>query len=140
MHALGNVRASQNRLDDAFELHQNALLQYKSTIGNNHHRTADLCHKVAQHYIRLELLDQALTAINQALKVWTVDKVTYQPEIARTSFLKGKLLDKMGSHDEAVGWFRDAFDLRRRLVPGDEKRIEGLEEDDFDELVTFWSR
>ena len=29
------------------------LDQFRSTIGDNHHRTADICHKVAEHLIRV---------------------------------------------------------------------------------------
>jgi hypothetical protein len=46
-------------MEESFEIHQNALLHYKSTIGNNHHRTADVCHRVAQHYIRMTLYEPA---------------------------------------------------------------------------------
>ena len=53
LHVMGNVRASQGQLGESFEFHHRALVQYRSSIGNNHHRTADLCCKVAEGYIRL---------------------------------------------------------------------------------------
>lgn len=59
LHALGNVRASQGRLKESYDFHQRALMQYRSTIGDNHHRTADVCYKVAEHYIRFEKLEDA---------------------------------------------------------------------------------
>jgi tetratricopeptide (TPR) repeat protein len=59
LHALGNVRASQGRLKESYDFHQRALLQYRSTIGDNHHRTADVCYKVAEHYMRFGKLEDA---------------------------------------------------------------------------------
>ncbi|KUJ08789.1 uncharacterized protein LY89DRAFT_690790, partial [Mollisia scopiformis] len=59
----GNVRAQQNLQDESFELHQQCLLHYKSTVGNHHHRTGDGCVKLADHYVRLK-------RYNTALYVW----------------------------------------------------------------------
>ena len=60
LHAYGNVKASQGRWKESFELHSRSLQQYKSTIGNNHHRTGDLCVKVSDHYIRISQYDIAM--------------------------------------------------------------------------------
>ena len=51
---------SHGKLNESFEYHLRALQQYKSTIGNNHHRTGDLCVKVSDHYIRLGQHDTAM--------------------------------------------------------------------------------
>lgn len=54
LHAFGNVRAAQGRMEESLDLHNRALLQYKKfTVGKNHHRTADVCIKVADHSVRL---------------------------------------------------------------------------------------
>ncbi|KAL1302195.1 hypothetical protein AAFC00_002624 [Neodothiora populina] len=53
LHASGNVKYSKGLHEESFTYHRRALLQYKSTLGNNHHRTADLCVKVAGHHLRL---------------------------------------------------------------------------------------
>jgi tetratricopeptide (TPR) repeat protein len=54
LHAFGNIRAAQRRMDESFDLHKRALVQYqKFTVGKNHHRTADVCIKVADHYVRV---------------------------------------------------------------------------------------
>ena len=62
LHAYGNVKASQGQLEESFKLHLRSLLQYKSTIGNHHHRTGDLCVKVSDHYTRLGQHDLAMYA------------------------------------------------------------------------------
>ena len=60
LHAYGNVKGSQEKLEDSFAFHLRGLQQYKSTIGNHHHRTADLCVKVSDHYTRLDQYDSAM--------------------------------------------------------------------------------
>ncbi|KAF2189239.1 tetratricopeptide repeat domain protein [Zopfia rhizophila CBS 207.26] len=138
-YALGNVRWSQGQLDASFNLHNTCLLQYKGTIGNNHHRTADACHKVAQHYIRLKLFPSASILIDQALKIWNADAEIYKPEIARTTFLKAKMLRTMGD-DASDEYYNQASALRYEIIGNVEESGKHLEESDFDSLVTFWSR
>ena len=66
LHALGNVRASiamslqaqhnheaaSRFWDESFDIHIDCLKQYELTLGRFNHRTADACHKLAEHYIR----------------------------------------------------------------------------------------
>jgi hypothetical protein len=124
------------------DFHSRAPKHYQSTIRNRHHRTADVCHKMAQHCHRNGLYDEALGFVDQALKVWTVDEDKYAPEIARSSYLKSKVLFLADRVDEATTLFKFAASARRKLT-GDHERGSGdfdLTEDDFDRLVTFWSR
>ena len=51
LFALGNVKASKGLQAESFDLHYRALAQFQATIGKNHHRTADVCVRVAQHWI-----------------------------------------------------------------------------------------
>jgi tetratricopeptide (TPR) repeat protein len=65
LHGYGNVKASKaeaaktNGDTDEYErlmketrsLHEAALVQLESTLGQYHHRVADLCHKMAGHYM-----------------------------------------------------------------------------------------
>ena len=60
LHALARLREAQGRETEAFELDQMALKSYISTIGNHHHRTADICHRVAAHMVRAQQYDEAL--------------------------------------------------------------------------------
>lgn len=133
------MRYDQGLLEESEAYHRKALAQYQSTIGNIHHRTADVCHKVAQHCLRSHRLEQAEALVEQALKVWSVDERIYQPEIARTTFLKSKVLRARGKDEEAT----EIASIARTL--GGSLRRDGsdageLTEEDFDQLVTFWSR
>lgn len=141
MHALGNVRASQELLKESEDFHKRALKQYQSTIGSNHHRTADVCHKVAQHCKRRGDLDGALVLADQALRIWNVDREVYKPEITRTSYLKAKILRQKGEeHEKFSGLFKQATSSWKVLTGSRNIHSEDLTEEDFDQLVTFWSR
>lgn len=59
-HAMGNVKASQGLLEESFRHHELARNHYKETLGRGHHRFADTCVKVADHYFRKGELDMAL--------------------------------------------------------------------------------
>jgi hypothetical protein len=64
----------------------------------------------------------------------------FTPEIARTTFLRAKVLNQEGETQEATSLFKQARDLRNS-IPGAPKRSDAhLREKDFDELVTFFSR
>jgi len=60
LYVLGNVRISQNRLDDAFDLHKRALQCWIKTYGKEHHKTGDAYHKVGWHFMQSEKYIDAL--------------------------------------------------------------------------------
>lgn len=78
--------------------------------------------------------------IDQALKVWRLRRAIYSPEIARTTFLKAKLLMQSDNGPEAAVLFKEARNIRNSLPGVMIKPDEQLREADFDELVTFFSR
>ena len=59
LYALGNVLEHQGRLGESLCYHLRCLKQYKKTPGNAHHRTGDVCHKLAGHYIRRGVYKEA---------------------------------------------------------------------------------
>ncbi|KAK1524353.1 tetratricopeptide repeat domain-containing protein [Colletotrichum costaricense] len=52
LHALGNVRLSQGRMEESEQFHKDALKTYQGAVGSKYHRTADMCYKLAQHSVR----------------------------------------------------------------------------------------
>jgi hypothetical protein len=50
LYPLGNLQIAKGELDKAFKTHLDALNIYQETLGDKHHRTADLFHKVAWHH------------------------------------------------------------------------------------------
>lgn len=59
-YALGNLRALQGRFNESYECHRKAWEQFRSTIGDQSNRTADVCHKIAEHLIRMGKLNEAM--------------------------------------------------------------------------------
>lgn len=56
---MANVLYSQKRLDESLDYHSRALVQFRTTLGDGHRRTADVCHRLADHYMRLGNLEEA---------------------------------------------------------------------------------
>jgi hypothetical protein len=50
------------------------------------------------------------------------------------------MYEAMGEAAEAEDLFRQAHQLRRKIVPGDRRQVSELKECDYDKLVIFWSR
>ncbi|KXT00844.1 hypothetical protein AC578_950 [Pseudocercospora eumusae] len=155
LHTLGNLRYDQSAassdpterirlMDESYHYHQRALSQYQATIGIHHHRTADVCHRIAEHCIQRKSYDQARQFLEQAFRIWHVDEASFRNEISRTKFLKALLEDRVGNSFEAEALRRQAVELRgvilRDKQQEDRKSAAELEARDFDEIVTFWSR
>jgi len=77
--------------------------------------------------------------INAALDVWSVDPSAHKNEIARTTFLKGKLFEVTGKIRKASIAFRVACRLRKEITKED-RDMNSLTTEDFDEIVAFWAR
>jgi hypothetical protein len=134
------VRFAQARFQESEEFHRRALEHYLGTLGNCHHRTADVYYKMAQHCFRKLQGHVACQLLDRALKIWEMDKETYGPEIARAAFLKARALMQIGQYALARDLAGFAADARRRLYYDPERRDQDLTEADFDHLVMFWSR
>lgn len=149
-HAIGNVRESQGNFDESLEYHRRALLHYKSTLGNRHHRTADMFVKVANHNIRLHQYDLALMLLDHALETY-VHCREFLPERTRASFKRMQALQFLRRIEEAQSELSKCFAVYTQLFiakvrvkkaqEGQRKlRAEDLEDRDFDDLIGFWSR
>ncbi|KAI1819341.1 tetratricopeptide repeat domain-containing protein [Xylaria intraflava] len=153
LQALGNVKASKamsldergdeerakKYWDESLEIHMNCLKQYEATLGKFAHRTADACHKLAEHYIRLKQHTLAQDYLDRALSIWG-DREWYRNESARSSFLRGTHLVSLNSKEyveEGKKWLERAKVLRADILP-DEKPGK-LTTMDFDDIVCFWS-
>ena len=80
--------------------------------------------------------------IDHALLIWGLDPSVYQPEIARTTFLKGQLLRTLGKPEKAEKLIEKAtvyWNLTTSFSPMRKTDLRPKSED-FDNLVTFWSR
>ena len=77
--------------------------------------------------------------INGALEIWSVDPGARKNEIARTTFLKGKLFEAMGKTQKASAALKVACRYRKEIT-GDSRDVKDLTTADFDEIVAFWGR
>jgi hypothetical protein len=77
--------------------------------------------------------------INAALDIWNVDPGAHKNEIARTTFLKGKLFEATGRMQKASIALRVACRLRKEITKED-RDAKSLTTEDFDEIVAFWAR
>lgn len=157
LYVLGNVRISQNQLEEAYSLHERALNNWLKTSGEEHHKTGDAWHKKGWHEARLRNFDVAkyghsssvfvfpITDLSRAdllnaLKVYEsgFDRKFRDGEVARSSFKLAEVLEELGEHEEAAKYRTQADGLRKTLTgiaytpnPG---------ENDYDELVSLWAR
>lgn len=77
--------------------------------------------------------------INGALDIWSVNPSARKNEIARTTFLKGKLFKATGKMQKASIALRVACRLRKEITK-EVRDVERLTTEDFDEIVAFWAR
>ncbi|EAQ85334.1 hypothetical protein CHGG_09348 [Chaetomium globosum CBS 148.51] len=137
MYPLGNLQIARGELNKAFKTHSDALKIYQTTLGDKHHRTADLCHKKGWHHHARKEYPQAIELLNQALALFEARPTWYRNERARTKYKLGCVLQDAGKMDEGSRLINEAEELRREIIgpnvlPGNER--------EFDRLVMFWSR
>ncbi|KAG8667972.1 hypothetical protein FPOAC1_012814 [Fusarium poae] len=70
LYGLGNVLESKGQFSESLEFHVRCLQQYKAVLGMKHHRVGDVCHRLAGHYMRLELYEEARGYIDTALEIF----------------------------------------------------------------------
>ncbi|CAN9210774.1 unnamed protein product [Alternaria alternata] len=150
LYALGNVYTDRGLkepddlkrgewLDLGLSFHSRCLKQYRTTLGDNHHRVGDVLHRLADHKIRSKHFKEAHTFIKQAMDIFA-SRSYYKNELARTTYKKGQMLLAEGDIPAAEKEFEKAFKLRKSLRPKDVKEKEDLSELDYNSLVIFWSR
>ncbi|KAJ9300380.1 hypothetical protein DTO217A2_7960 [Paecilomyces variotii] len=139
LYALGNLRAVQNQWDESFEYHQRAWHHMRATVGDKDFYTANVSHKIGEHLIRLGRNEEAIAMINEALDIWSVDPSAHKNEIARTTFLKGKLFEATGKMQKASIALKVAWRLRKEITK-DDRDVKTLNTKDFDDIVAFWAR
>ncbi|MCJ1357710.1 MAG: hypothetical protein MMC33_007706 [Icmadophila ericetorum] len=113
LHCLGNVRRSQELLDESMEFHERALLHFKETVGNNHHRTGNSCFKVGEHYVRTGKVSEAIELLGQACAIFDRHPC-YAPEKGRALFLKSIVLDQQGQGESCLQQARSLYGTIRK--------------------------
>lgn len=60
LYALGNLRATQNQWNESLDYHLRALRHMRATVGERDFYTANVSHKVAEHFMRSGLNEEAM--------------------------------------------------------------------------------
>jgi hypothetical protein len=119
----------------------------------SHHLTADMCFKVADHYLRKQVYIEAKLVnlvhylqtdfsrklFDQAVQIYGHHDF-FMPERARLHHKIAALFTARGEHDQAAESSSEAQALYRKLVPQDQRPVSELVDADFDKQITFWSR
>jgi hypothetical protein len=125
-------------------------MHYKATLGNRHHRTADVLVKVADHNLNIDQFEMALALLDHALDVYS-NSHHYVPEKLRASLKRSRALRGLAMDEPADQEFTECFNdykmhiqklLRdERPIPQDRRtREEDLTHEDVIEIIPFWSR
>ena len=77
--------------------------------------------------------------LNKALDIYTAQPTIFKNEIARTKYKLGCVLQDMGDNEKGIELIKVAEQLRQEIVPP-EKWEPAKGEEDFDEIVQFWTR
>ncbi|TQW04237.1 tetratricopeptide repeat domain-containing protein [Cordyceps javanica] len=109
LYALGNLRAAQRQWDESFEYHSMAWRHISPSTSNEQ---------------------------GDATKPY---QTAHRNEIARTTFLKGKVFEGAGKTQKAAIALKVACRLRKEITKVD-RDAQSLTAEDFDEIVGFWAR
>ncbi|KAL4936544.1 hypothetical protein BDV06DRAFT_91444 [Aspergillus oleicola] len=153
MYALGNIQIAQAvaltldgkkedaeaKLAESMRVHVKVLKLWTITLGARHHKTADAMHKVGWHFHRRQEYSKAMEMFEKALDIYASHPKVYRNEIARTNYKMGCLKQDTKHYDEGTALIREAERIRQEIVPPEEwEPAKG--EEDFDNIVQFWTR
>ncbi len=101
---------------------QRALVLYTQSLVisreiENWHGEAITLNNMAESYLDLNLLDEALATTEQVLAI--AQKYNYRAQIADAYFCRGRVLDQMGQRNTAVTLLQEALEIFRQI---DDKR------------------
>ncbi|KAE8347147.1 hypothetical protein BDV24DRAFT_158139 [Aspergillus arachidicola] len=136
--AKGMFTRRPSGLDQSFEFHYRAWDHMRTTVGEKDFYTASVAHKIAEHFSRMGRSEEAISMLNGALSIWYVDPIAHKTEIARSTFLKGKILETTGKMQKASTNLKGACRLRKEITEED-RDVKSLSTKDFDEIVAFWT-
>jgi hypothetical protein len=121
-------------------------MHYKSTLGNRHHRTADLFVKVAEHNIKLGNHELALVLLDFSMDAFSVSH-TYMPEKTRAGWMRYKALTGLGRLEEAEDELAKCYRVYHKLRSTRNDSVlevkdspAELDDRDIDDLIVFWSK
>lgn len=85
------------------------------------------------------MLTRSRRHLQEALKVYDKTPHLYKNELARTKYKIGCVRQDIGDSEAGIELIREAERVRQEIVPWEDwEPAKG--EEDFDEIIQFWSR
>ncbi|KAI0182112.1 hypothetical protein GGR52DRAFT_67803 [Hypoxylon sp. FL1284] len=135
--ALGSNQIRQGKLDAAYQSQLDAAEMHRTVFGGDHHLIADTWYKAGWLLARKGECEKAKDHLFEALRIYEKGEGAHRNEMARTYFQLGELYTSAGDAEAGREWNDKAETLRRRIL-GREDLPPG-KEDDYDQLIMFWS-
>ncbi|KAI1385930.1 uncharacterized protein F4822DRAFT_445757 [Hypoxylon trugodes] len=150
LYALGNVYLRLHRLEEAYQMHIEALESFSRDFGHRHHATADACHKVGSILALDEFPKKDMVEseryLRKALEIYECSMnegcLDMGASIARTRWKLASILKLVqGSDHEEIQRLEQmsttyVVETLKLNPPADSHEMEGF----YDSLVFFWSR
>jgi len=117
LYILGNIKIAQGKLDEALQLHQEALRTREKTLGD-HYQTAASFHKIGAILQAMEK-DGAITQYRAAIAVLKRTNEQNSPglkRLARTEFCLARALQQVSNEAEGAEVRRSAIKHLRESV------------------------
>ncbi|KAH8729231.1 nb-arc and tpr domain-containing protein [Ilyonectria robusta] len=136
---MGNIRNAQRRYPEALDYHERAVKNIRTILGRKHYFAGDCSYSVAMDLMRQGRLERAREHLDVAIEAFAATSHSKSQE-ARALWKKGCLLKQMGDKSGGQDFLQEAMKRRRKLVPGDDRNLEELKDEDWTKLVFYWSR
>lgn len=104
MYALGNVRASQGRYEESLKWHLMAYEHFGRTSGANHHRTADVGWRLAEHYLRLGRFEDCMLVSETVEALRSTNMSTGHISHTRSRFSVARTFFNRSWHGHTIYW------------------------------------
>lgn len=140
-HALGNANWDVAKKVPSKRWHQAAFDRHKIKLGESHHRTADVAVRLALHGLEQGDASAAHQFLDLCERTYS-SKSCYRPELARIWHYRALIYDKQEKSEDAEKWRKDAQELYEDVLFEQRQEVMDSEPttEDFNKLVTYWSR
>ncbi|KAJ8129609.1 hypothetical protein O1611_g4023 [Lasiodiplodia mahajangana] len=136
LYALANVRNSQGRFDNAYGLHHQAFLHCRQTNGECAYTTLKCAQKLAEHYERYGLDQEARPLLQNILSTFG-QQSDRRREVAQAAFLLSTILSRHGKAVESRECRHQASVIYNELCHGEKRAAVGLTWTDVKLLISY---
>ncbi|KAI0478368.1 hypothetical protein F4859DRAFT_54871 [Xylaria cf. heliscus] len=136
LYALANVRNSQGRFDDAYGLHHKAFLHCRQTNGEFAYTTLKCAQKLAEHYERYGLDQEARPLLEKVLSAFG-HQSDRRREVSQAAFLLSTILLRQGEAAKSKEYMHRASVIYSELCHGEKRPVDILTWADVKMLIYY---